>query len=147
MKERLLISACLIGANCKYSGGSNALESGTLRRLRERYSLVPVCPELCGGLGVPRTPCERRGALVRGRDGVERTEAFARGAEIAARLCDRFGCGTALLKERSPSCGSKGVYDGSFSGVLIPGDGVTAELLRKKGIRLLGESEIDGLLR
>lgn len=146
MKERLLVSACLIGANCKYSGGNNALPEATLQKLRGRWALVPVCPELSGGLRVPRTPCERRGEGVVNRDGEDVTAAFAHGAKTACALCGRFGCAAALLKERSPSCGSGLVYDGSFSGTVIPGEGVTAEALRAQGVELFGEDEIEKLL-
>ena len=145
--ETLLISACLLGVCCKYNGGHNALPEAQLERLRERYRLVPVCPEQAGGLPTPRIPCERRGGGVYTRDGREVTEAFRRGAAEALALARREGCKTALLKERSPSCGCGAIYDGSFTGTLIPGDGVTAALLRENGLRLLGETEIDKLLK
>ena len=144
--ERLLISACLIGAKCKYSGGHNALPENALAALRKRYALVPVCPETAGGLGVPREPSERRGDAVISRSGRDVTAAYCRGAAIAGELCERFGCRTALLKERSPSCGSGAVYDGSFSGTLVPGDGVTAELLKGRGVLVVGEGELEKLL-
>ena len=144
--ERLLISACLIGAKCKYSGGHNALPENALAALRKRYALVPVCPETAGGLGVPREPSERRDDAVISRSGRDVTAAYCRGAAIAGELCERFGCRTALLKERSPSCGSGAVYDGSFSGTLVPGDGVTAELLKGRGVLVVGEGELEKLL-
>ena len=146
MKERLLISACLLGAKCKYSGGSNALDPRTLEALRARWELIPVCPETAGGLGVPREPSERRGTRVLSRSGRDVTAEYRRGAEIARKLCVRFGCRRALLKERSPSCGCGAVYDGSFSGTLVPGDGVAAELLREHGLALFGESDAGRLL-
>ena len=146
MKERLLVSACLVGGNCKYSGGNNVLPAEKLAALRERYALVPVCPELIGGLSVPRSPCERRGGRVVNREGKDVTEAFGKGAALACELCGRFACGAALLKERSPSCGVGRVYDGTFSGRLVPGDGVTAEKLRGRGVRLCCESELEKLL-
>lgn len=146
MKERLLVSACLLGVKCKYSGGDNALEEQTLRALREKRALVPVCPETAGGLGVPRVPSERVGEKVLSRTGEDVTAAFERGAEVACRLCERFGCRTALLKENSPSCGSGTIYNGSFSGTLTAGDGVCAEKLRALGVELFGESEIEKLI-
>ena len=82
MKERLLVSACLVGGNCKYSGGNNVLPAEKLAALRERYALVPVCPELMGGLSVPRSPCERRGGRVVNREGKDVTEAFGQGAAL-----------------------------------------------------------------
>ena len=145
--KRLLVSACLLGFDCKYSGGNNALEGETLRALRREWALVPVCPETAGGLGVPREPSERRGALVYSRSGRDVTAAFARGAETACRLCERFGCAAALLKENSPSCGSGSIYDGSFSGTLTAGDGLAAERLRERGVTIVGESRIGELLK
>ena len=131
--EALLISACLTGVNCKYDGGNNALPEETLRALRERYRLVPVCPEVLGGLPVPRVPSERLDGRVLNRAGEDVTAAFSDGAGQALRIAREQGCRKALLKARSPSCGSGRIYDGSFSGRLIPGDGVTAELLRAAG--------------
>ena len=145
--KRLLVSACLLGANCKYSGGNNALDGETLRLLREKWALVPVCPETAGGLGVPREPSERREGRVVNRRGEDVTAAFSGGAETACRLCGRFGCKTALLKENSPSCGSGTIYDGSFSGTLTAGDGLTAERLRALGVTIVGESGIHELLK
>jgi len=128
--ESLLISACLMGANCKYSGGNNALPEDVLADLRRRYRLIPVCPEAAGGLPTPRTPSERIGDRVITRDGRDVTAEFRRGAEIAEKLAERFDARIALLKSNSPSCGSGTIYDGSFTGRLVPGDGVTAEYLK-----------------
>ena len=130
--ETLLISACLMGFNCKYNGGNNALPEDVLLALRRRYRLIPVCPEAAGGLPTPRAPSERLGSRVINRDGQDVTAAFQRGAELAVRLAERFGTRFALLKSNSPSCGSGTIYDGSFSGRLVPGDGVTAEYLKNK---------------
>ena len=143
MKEALLISACLLGTNCKYNGGNNALPEEKLAALRERYRLIPVCPERDGGLPTPRLPSERREDLVVNRAGEDVTEAFRRGAQLALETARREGCRLALLKERSPSCGSGRIYDGSFSGTLIPGDGVAAALLKEQGLAVYGESEIE----
>lgn len=132
--ETLLVSACLLGFDCKYSGGNNALPEEDLKALRERYHLIPVCPEVAGGLPIPREPSERRGERVVNRRGEDVTAQFRRGAEIACRLAHRFGVKKALLKSNSPSCGSGRIYDGSFSGILIHGDGITAELLKKEKI-------------
>jgi len=140
--EKLLISACLIGCKCKYSGGSNRLDEEQLAGLRERFHLVPVCPETAGGLPTPREPSERLGDKVFSRSGRDVTEAYAKGAALAVALARRQGCGAALLKERSPSCGSGQIYDGSFTGRLTEGDGVTAELLKEAGVPVYGESEI-----
>ena len=144
--ESLLISACFLGTNCRYDGGSNALPVELLAKLREKYRLVPVCPENAGGLPTPREPSERRDGGVYSRGGRDVTAEFAAGARIALELARRCGCKAALLKERSPSCGHAWIYDGSFSGTLIPGDGMAAELLLADGIPVYGESEIHKLL-
>ena len=146
MKEKLLISACLLGFRCKYDGGTNTLPAETLAALRENYELIPVCPETAGGLPIPRVPSERRDGRVFSRDGADVTAAYEEGARIALLLAGRFGCKKALLKERSPSCGAGAIYDGTFSHSVIPGDGVTAAALREAGLALLGESEADELL-
>ena len=144
--KRLLVSACLLGFDCKYSGGNNALGEDVLRALKENWALVPVCPEMAGGLPVPRVPSERRAGGVFSREGENVTEAFEKGAAVACRLCERFGCRKALLKENSPSCGSGTIYDGSFTGTLVPGDGLAAEGLRACGVALFGESDIEKLI-
>lgn len=138
--ESLLVSACLLGVPCKYSGGNNVLPDETLARLRACYRLIPVCPEVAGGLPVPRDPGERRGDRVVSCLGCDLTAEYLLGAQTALLLARRFGCSQALLKARSPSCGSGQIYDGSFTGRLIPGDGVTASLLKANGIAVWVES-------
>ncbi len=145
-RESLLISACLTGTACRYDGGSNRLPEETLRALGEKYRLVPVCPERDGGMPTPRIPSERRGEGVVNRAGEDVSAFFRRGAGIALETALAEGCPRALLKERSPSCGSGVIYDGSFRGCLIPGDGVTAELLRENGIAVYGEGAAEELL-
>ena len=142
--EKLLISACLTGENCKYDGGNNALPPETLAALRARYELVPVCPERLGGLPTPRVPSERQGGRVVSRTGEDVTAAFRRGAEEALRSARENGCRRALLKANSPSCGSGTIYDGSFSGTLTGGYGVAAELLIYEKIEVFGD--ISGLI-
>lgn len=139
----ILVSACLLGAACKYSGGDNLCPK--VAALAETYPLVPVCPEQLGGLPTPRTPAERQGARVITRDGWDVTDAYLRGAQEALKLAKLFGCDTAILKARSPSCGAQSIYDGTFTGTVIPGSGVTAELLRDAGIRVLMEDELEQL--
>lgn len=137
--ENLLISACLLGFECKYSGGSNRLPAERIAALKEEYRLIPVCPESAGGLPTPRDPSERLGDRVVSVKGKDVTAEFTKGAETALWLARRYGCKKAILKRSSPSCGGEKIYDGSFSGTLIPGEGVTAELLRAHGIEVIGE--------
>ncbi len=140
---RVLVSMCLLGVNCRYNGVPKADE--TVRRLlgSEDITLIPVCPEQLGGLSTPRTPSERNGNRVVSKEGEDRTGAFSRGAEETLQIAKLYGCEAALLKEHSPSCGNKEVYDGSFSGRVVSGEGVTAELLRKNGVKVFGESEME----
>ncbi len=145
--EHLLISACLLGFECKYSGGSNALDAAALAALRERFRLIPVCPESAGGLPTPRAPSERQGEKVVSKLGQDVTGEYRKGADTALYLARRYGCTRALLKERSPSCGSGAIYDGSFTGSLVPGDGVAAESLKAAGFAVYGESEMDKLIK
>lgn len=141
---KILISACLLGACCQYDGASKAHPLAAA--LAERHTLVPVCPEQLGGLPTPRPPAERRGGRVVTQSG-DVTEQYLRGAEETLKLCKLLGCEAAVLKERSPSCGRGQVYDGTFSGTLTAGDGVTAELLAAHGILVYGESQIEKLLK
>ena len=140
----ILISACLLGCACRYDGASKphplALE------LARQGRVVPVCPEQLGGLSTPRAPSERRGEWVVTADGRDVTEAYHRGAEETLRLAQLYGCTAAVLKEKSPSCGCGRIYDGTFTGTLRPGDGVTAELLKEHGIPVLGESGLEQLV-
>ena len=145
MREKLLISACLLGENCKYSGGNNY--EPLTEALGERFELVPVCPERLGGLTSPREPAERVGERVLSRTGEDWTAAFYLGAERTLEIARREGISQAVLKERSPSCGCGAVYDGTFTGTVVPGDGVAAELLKRHGVHIRGESRIGELLK
>ena len=145
MRKPLLISACLLGAACRYDGQSRPLDAETLEKLKARFALVPVCPEIYGGLPTPRPPAERTAAGVFTASGAEVTAQYARGAGETARLAALLGCEAALLKARSPSCGSGAVYDGSFTGTLRPGDGVTAEALKAAGVAVYTEADLDRL--
>ena len=142
-REKLLVSACLLGAPCRYDGKSKA--DARVQALAEEYELIPVCPEELGGLPTPRTPSERLGERVVTADGRDVTENYRRGAEAALSLCLAHGCRAAVLKEKSPSCGCGQIYDGTFSRRLIPGDGVTAALLRSRGVAVCGENGLDAL--
>ena len=123
-KPKLLVSACLLGENCKYSGGNNRDEQ--VRALERYFQLIPVCPECFGGLPIPREPSEIRDGCV--------------------YIAEEENCGLALLKERSPSCGSHFVYDGTFTGTVVPGQGMTAALLAGRGVELFSEETIARLL-
>ena len=137
---RILVSACLLGLACRYDGASKPREE--ILALKERHELIPVCPEQLGGLPTPRVPAERQGEKVVTREGGDVTAQYRKGAEEALKLCRLVDCSCAVLKERSPSCGCRGIYDGSFSGTLTEGQGVTAELLIRSGIPVYGESEV-----
>ncbi len=137
---KILVSACLLGVNCKYNGGNNY--QSVLKKLMKEHQLIPVCPESYGGLSVPREPAERVGERVVSRSGEDMTTQFLRGSHAMVQIADFFGCELAILKENSPSCGYGMIYDGTFSGTRVPGDGVFAEMLRKKEIPVIGESEI-----
>ena len=140
--ESLLISACLAGFECKYCGGSNKLNEDVLTALRAKYRLITACPETAGGLPTPREPSEIRGERVFSRLGDDVTAQYIKGGEVSLWLCKKYGCKKALMKEQSPSCGSGMIYDGSFSGKLVPGHGVAAAMLRDEGIEVLGESRV-----
>lgn len=142
---KLLISACLLGTCCRYDGASKPHPLAAA--LAAEHQLVPLCPEQLGGLSTPRLPAERQGERVVTRNGGDVTDAYRRGAEEALRLCRLLGCEAAVLKERSPSCGCGAVYDGTFSGVLTDGNGVTAALLLANGIPVYGESRMEELLK
>jgi len=137
----ILVSACLLGCPCRYDGKSKP--NAAVLALMEQHTLIPVCPEQMGGLATPRAPAERREGGVFTQAGMDVTAQYRRGAEEALRLANLYGCTCAILKERSPSCGSGEIYDGSFSRRLIAGDGVTAALLKANGIAVCGESEVD----
>ena len=140
----ILISACLLGCACRYDGKSKPHPLAV--ELARRGLAVPVCPEQLGGLPTPRKPSERQGGRVVMADGRDVTAEYRHGAEEALHLARLYGCTAAVLKERSPSCGKGRIYDGTFTGTLTAGDGVTAELLTAGGIKVYGESELEKLL-
>ena len=140
----ILVSACLLGMDCRYDGTHAYCPA--LEQLMAEHVLIPVCPERRGGLLTPRVPAERQGERVVTRDGDDVTSAYIAGAQEALRLAKQYDCRYAIFKERSPACGSGAIYDGSFSARLIPGDGVAAQLLRKNGVIVLGESQISALV-
>ncbi len=137
---------CLLGEPCRYDGKSVPLDGTIIEKLKEKYTLVTVCPEQEGGLPTPRIPAERQGENVVRRDGVDVTAEYRKGAEVALSLCRRFGISIALMKAKSPSCGAGRIYDGTFSGTLTDGDGVTVSLLSGNGIKIFTENDINSLL-
>lgn len=134
-KEKILISACLIGLNCKYDGGNN--ENSKLVELMKEKDLVPICPEQLGGLKTPRASAERKQEKVITKEGVDVTKEYQKGAEEVLKLAKKLNIKKAILKSRSPSCGIDEIYDGTFSHTLTKKDGVTAELLKKNGIEVI----------
>lgn len=137
---------CLLGEPCRYDGKSVPLDGTIIEKLKEKYTLVTVCPEQEGGLPTPRIPAERKGEKVVRRDGVDVTAEYRKGAEVALSLCRRFGISIALMKAKSPSCGAGRIYDGTFSGTLTDGDGVTVSLLSGNGIKIFTENDVNSLL-
>ena len=137
---KILISRCLLGEPCRYDGKSIPCEDAI--KLKEKYEFVPVCPEVLGGLKTPRCPAERVGDKVLTKEGKDVTKEYTHGAELALEIATENGCTIAVLKEKSPSCGCGEIYDGTFSKALTDGDGVTAGLLKKNGIKVIGESKI-----
>lgn len=141
----ILVSACLLGVNCRYDGKSILIDK--LKKLSKKHNLIPVCPEIYGGMTTPRVPSEIIKDKVISKSGVDVTANFERGANETLKLARFYDCQFAILKERSPSCGYGKIYDGTFTGNIIDGNGVTAELLSKNGIKIIGESEIDYIER
>lgn len=134
-KEKILVSACLLGVNCKYNGGNNA--SDEVDEFLKDYEIIPICPEIMGGLTTPRVAAEQKGEKVITQDGEDVTKQYRKGAEECLFLAQKYNVKKALLKLRSPSCGYGQVYDGTFSHTLVNENGVTAELLLKNGIEII----------
>lgn len=135
-----LCSACLLGIKCRYDNKSK--EDKKVLALAKKEFLIPVCPEQLGGLTTPREPSEQKGERVFSRSGKDITENFRKGAEEVLRLAKIFGVKEAIFKQKSPSCGCGQIYDGTFSGKLVEGDGVTTELLKKNGIKVITEEDL-----
>ena len=145
MREKILISACLVGINCKFNGENNLLNKDVLDEISKRYHLLFVCPEVYGGLSTPREPAEmKNGVVVCKFSGKDVSENFKNGSEICLKIAKLNGCKKAILKSKSPSWGSGQIYDGSFSKRLILGDGITAKLLKENEILVYSEDEIVG---
>ena len=136
---KFLISRCLMGENCRWDGESNLVPG--IRELYERGLAMPVCPEQLGGLSTPRLPSEIRDGRVVMNDGSDVTDAFRLGAERALSIGLEQECVCAITKAKSPSCGCGTVYDGSFTGTLVPGDGIFVQMLKEAGIPVCTEKD------
>lgn len=140
-----IISACLLGENCKYNGGNNLNEK--VRAIAKGCNYIAVCPEVAGGCPTPRAPAEIRDGRVYNIQGEDLTDEFREGAALelakARAIADRLGeeIELAVLKSKSPSCGCGQIYDGTFTHTLVPGDGIFAQLLKKNGIKIISEEE------
>jgi uncharacterized protein YbbK (DUF523 family) len=135
----LIVSACLAGLHCRYDGAEKPCEA--VIRLVAEGRAIPVCPEQLGGLPTPRQPSEINGGRVIRKDGLDVTAEFQQGAREALKLARLVGAKTAILKAKSPSCGCGKIYDGSFSGALIDGNGIFAQLCKENGIEVKTEEE------
>ncbi len=139
-KKKILISACLAGVNCKYNGDNN--ENKKIIELIKNEDVILVCPEQLGGLQTPRTPAEIKEGKVVNKDGIDVTKEYQKGAQEVLALAQKFNIKTAILKSKSPSCGKGKIYDGTFSGTLIDGNGITTELLEKNGIKVISSNDL-----
>ncbi|MCI1820977.1 MAG: DUF523 domain-containing protein [Megasphaera sp.] len=138
----VLISACLLGQYCRYDGTiKNYTVVRTLLQSRHIH-LIPICPEQSGGLATPREPAECSNGRVITQSGIDVTAAYHKGAAEAVKMARLFHCSYAVLKEKSPTCGSGNIYDGSFSHTIVSGDGIAVQYLKKAGISVIGESEM-----
>lgn len=138
---KILVSACLLGCCCRYDGKSKADER--VLALGKCHTLIPVCPEQLGGLCTPRLPAEIQGDKAIRKDGADVTAEYKKGAREALRLYQLLTCDAAILKARSPSCGKGVIYDGTFSGTLAEGNGITAALFQESGLPVFTEDEAE----
>ncbi|MBZ9578535.1 DUF523 domain-containing protein [Patescibacteria group bacterium] len=136
----IMVSACLAGIKCRWDGRSRPYKK--VVKLVKEGKVIPICPEQLGGLSTPREPAEQRRNKVFTKSGKDVTDLFRKGAKEALKLAKLVNCKEAILKSKSPSCGSGKIYDGTFSGRLIDGDGIFAALLKKEGIKVYTEKEI-----
>lgn len=156
--ENILISACLLGVHCRYDGKCQNIPEfeRKLPKLMKKYNIIPICPEIMGGLSTPRVPAEivsgsqaAKGVNiinVMNKGGTDVTEQFNRGGMEAVHLAELYNCKYAILKAKSPSCGSGQIYDGTFSKTLIAGDGITAAMLKAQGIKIFTENDFEEML-
>ncbi len=150
-KETILVSACLLGQHVRYDGNHAQLaDSELLTQLRAKFKVIPICPEILGGLPTPRPPVEiqqhKERIEVVDDTGVLSTAAFIKGAEQACAIANKHKAKRVLLKSKSPSCGRGLIYDGSFTGQLREGDGITVQYLQAMGVQVYHEEEVELLL-
>jgi len=138
LKEKLLISSCLLGNNVKYNGKNNYIDG--IEALKEKYDLIIICPEVMGGLSIPRIPSEIINDNVFNKEGINVTNEFEKGANIALELVKKHNIKKALLKDGSPSCGLTYIYDGTFNGIKINDFGITVRRLLKEKIKIYTEN-------
>ncbi len=143
---KILVSACLLGEPVRYDGNHNILSLDVLKQLKSKHQLFSFCPEIEGGLETPRIPAEILNSKVINQSGEDVTKQFEQGANKALTLCQEENIKVALLKAKSPSCGSNKIYDGTFSKVLIDESGITAKKLLDNGIAVYNEEELESFL-
>ncbi len=143
--SKLLVSACLLGEQVRYDGRNAPLTNQTLEALQKQNRIIAFCPEVAGGLTIPRQPAEIQypGDCVKTVTDEDVTEAFQTGARLALEICQQYGIRIAILTELSPSCGSSQIYDGSFTRRLTEGAGITTSLLRANGIKVFNQYQIE----
>lgn len=141
--KKILVSACLLGIPCRYDGKSNPNQE--VISLKDKFELIPICPEVLGRLPTPRIPAEIQGERVVRSDGVDVTLEYTKGAKKALEIAKEKDCDLAILKAKSPSCGNREIYDGTYTKTLIKGKGITVKLFEKNGITVINESEIHKL--
>ena len=137
---KIAVSACLLGDNCKYNGGNNYSE--TVAEFVKGHDVIPVCPEVMGGLPTPREPSEIINGKVMHKDGSSVDAEFRKGAQLSLKKVKDAGAELVILQSRSPSCGVRSIYDGTFSGTIISGQGVFDKLLIENDIKVLDVSEL-----
>lgn len=138
-KKIILCSACLLGINCKFDGNSN--KNKKVLKLRGKAILIPVCPEVLGGLGIPREWAEIKGKKVLTKSRKDVTRNYKRGAKEVLKIAKLLNAKVAILKQKSPACGVGFIYDGSFSGKIKKGDGICTRLLKKHKIKVFSEKD------
>lgn len=142
---KIAVSSCLLGIKCKYNGESNF--NIKIDKLREKHTIVPICPEVLGGLSTPRVPSEIIGSKVINQNGVDVTLNYINGAKKALDILKENNIDVVILKSKSPSCGKDYIYDGSFTHTLVNGDGITTRLFKKNGIKIYSENDFEDIFK